>query len=312
MADGSRHSMYLVAEDTYGVTPASPAFKQVRNTGTTLALTKNTVESEEVRPDRQIAEFRHGNRQVGGDISVEFSYGSFDEMMEAVLCGSWTADKPAAGTDELKAGSKRRSFSVLRHFSDLDTADKPYHLFNGVELNNFSLTVAPDAIVKATFAAVGKGMVTAGDKPASATLAAPTTTGVMDSFTGTLKENGAPIAVVTEVQLTLENGIEPRFVVGSKETIQPRIGRSNLTGQITAYFENSALLDKFLNETESSLEFTLPDAAGNQYTFILPRVKYNGGQPDVSGQGDITLAMPFQALFDSTAGSNLVVQRKAV
>lgn len=312
MADGSRHSMYLVPEATYGVTPATPAFDPIRHTGTTLALSKNTVQSEEIRADRQITDSRHGAYQIGGDISIELSYGSFDNMLEAVTLGEWVVDSPAAGTDTLKAGVTRRSFSVLRHFSDMLTADNPYHLFRGVEFNNFSVSVTPDAIITGTFSVVGQGMATSQTEPAGATYAAATTAKVLDSFTGALKENGVTIAVITEIQLTLENGIDPRFVVGSKETIRPQVGRSNASGQITAYFENSTLLDKFINETESSIEFTLPDGAGNEYTFILPRVVYNGGQPDVSGQGAILLTMPFQALFDETEASNIVIQRTPV
>ena len=30
----------------------------------------------------------------------------------------------------------------------------------------------------------------------------------------------------------------------------------------------------------------------------LPNIKYTGGQPDVSGEGTITLSMPFKALCD--------------
>ena len=45
MADGSRHSMRFVLESTYGVTPATPAFDIVRNTGTTLVLSKVALHS---------------------------------------------------------------------------------------------------------------------------------------------------------------------------------------------------------------------------------------------------------------------------
>jgi hypothetical protein len=81
---------------------------------------------------------------------------------------------------------------------------------------------------------------------------------------------------------------------------------------VTAFFENSTMLEKFINETESSIDFTLPDGAGNELKFILPRVKYNGGQPDVGGEGPITLAMPFQALLDDTYETNLVIERTPV
>lgn len=302
MADGSRHSMALVEEVTYGDTPASPVFAAIRHTGSTLALSKNTVQSEEIRSDRQIADYRHGAFQVGGDISAELSYGSFDTILEAALAGSWSSN-------QLKAGTTRRSFTIERHFSDLIAAQKPYHRFTGCEFNSMQLQITADSIVTATFGVVGKGMATDTAIEAGATYPAAATTSPLDSFQGTLNEGGNPIAVITEIQLNLENGLEPRFVVGSKEGVRPSIARSNVSGQITAFFENSDLLDKFINETESDIVFTMPDGAGNQYTITLPRIKYNGGQPDVSGEGPVTLSMPFQALLHSGSGTNIIIDR---
>ena len=66
--------------------------------------------------------------------------------------------------------------------------------------------------------------------------------------------------------------------------------------------------DKFINETESSIEFTLVDVAGNEIKVSLPRVKYNGGQPDTNGDGPITIALPFQALYDETEESQVVIE----
>lgn len=303
MADGSRHSLRMVAETTYGVTPATPAFKYIRHTGTTLGLTKEGLQSEEIRDDRQISDFRHGARQVGGDISIELSYGSFDDILEALLGGTWTADV-------LKAGTIRRSFTLERFFGDIQSADKPYHRFTGVEFNTLQLQINANAMVTGTIGVVGKDMVTASTAITGATYAPISTTSPLDSFTGTLNENGVPIAVITEIQLNLDNGLDPRFVVGSKTTLRPSIGRSNVSGQITAYFENSLLLDKFINETESSILFNLPDGAGNNLKFILPRIKYNGGQPDVQGEGPITLSMPFQALLDPATSTNIIIERE--
>ena len=386
MSDSSRHSLYAVAEVDYGVTPANPEFKTIRHTGTNIGLTKQTMISEELRPDRQITDFRHGNKQTGGDIMAELSYGSYDDFLQAVLLGAWAAkaapytagtisaaaadnsindsanglpiltpgDKvtvagfsgtagnnqnatvvtstaakmvlatatplvnDAAGenvtvttrTQVLKAGVTRRSFSVLRHFSDLAAGAKAYHLFTGVELAKLALSVGVNAIIKPTFSVVGKDFPAPSDNaPAGSTYVAANANSVMDSFSGSLKEGGTEIGIVTELSLTLENGIEPRFVIGSDTTIRPSIGRSNLTGQLTAYFEDEDLLTKFLNETESSLVFNTEDLSGNGYRWTLPRVKYNGGQPDTQGQGAITLSMPFQALFDTSAASNIVLEK---
>lgn len=303
MADGSRHSLFMVPEVTYGVTPTTPALETIRHTGTTLGLAKDTLQSEELRADRQIADFRHGARQVNGDISIELSFGSFDVILEALLLGTWTGDV-------LKAGVTRRSFTLERWFSDMQSAQRPFHIFSGVEFNTLAMQINANAMITGTIGVIGKEASAVTTQLTGATFPDVSTTTPLDSFTGSLKEAGVVIAVVTEIALNLDNGMAARFVVGSKSTIRPSIGRSNVTGTVTAYFEDSSLIDKFWNETETSIEFELPDEDGNKYTFLLPRLKYTGGKPDVAGEGPITLAMPFQALLDSTLGTQLQITRE--
>ena len=132
---------------------------------------------------------------------------------------------------------------------------------------------------------------------------------MIDSFSGSIKEGGTIIGIVTEITLSAENGIEPRYVVGSKTTIRPSISRFTVTGQVTAYFESTALLEKFIDETDSDIEFNLTDVAGNNLRFFIPRVVYTGGQPDVQGDGPITLAMPFTANYDATEETNILIER---
>ena len=145
-----------------------------------------------------------------------------------------------------------------------------------------------------------------------ATYGAATTTEPMDSFSGTITEGGGAIATVTSIEFSLENGINPLFVVGSDTTLEPSIGKSRLTGTMTAYFQSAALLNKFINETASTLVFTLFDPAGNEISFELPNIKYNGGQVDVEGEGEVTIPLPFIALYDSTEASNIVIERNPI
>lgn len=304
MADGSRHSLAYVLETVYGQTPATPTFKRLRHTSTTLGLSRETLTSEELRDDRMIPDVRGGAEQIGGDIEFELSYESFDDILEAVLCGTWTGD-------ELKAGTVRRSFTLERYFGDMLAADKPYHRFTGVEFNTMELTVTANALVTGSFGVIGRGQSLGEDIITGATYTGPTTTPVLDSFTGALREAGTTVAAVTEISLSLENGLEPRFVVGSKNSLRPSIARSNVNGTVTAYFENGLLLEKFINEEASSLEFTLPDGEGNSQTWTLPRIKYMGGQPDTDGEGPILLQLPFQAILDPTTGTNLIITREA-
>lgn len=390
-ADSSRHGLAIIAEAEYGVTPATPALARTRHTSCTLALTKTSTVSAEINPNRQIMDFRHGTKQVGGDIGFEFSYGTFDQLLEAALCGDWIPEgvladdtisaaaadasfndsgngfvlagfkvgrlitvagftgtpannatykiatvaagkltvtnpdgTPAVLVDDaageavtittqaevLKAGVERRSFTMERHFSDLVEADKPYHRFTGCIVNTFGLTLTPDAVITGTFGIIGQGQTLDGLPVTGATYTPQSTTRVFDAFNGSLTEGGVPLAAITEMSLTLENGVAPRFVLFSDETILPGIGQSNLTGSITVFFGTSAMLEKFINEESSSLAFTLEDLHGNQYIFELPFISYTGGQPDTTAGGQsVSLTMPLQAVYDPTSDTNIKVTR---
>jgi hypothetical protein len=300
IANGAQHSLHYVAETTYGTTPSTPSFKPLPHTGTSLGLTKDGIESEKLRGDRQVEDFRHGNKSVSGDITGELEYGAFDDLMEAVFCGTWTSDV-------LKTGTTRRSFTIERKFGDLATPE--YHRHTGCEINTFGLSVSPNSMVTATFGVVGKDLALATSIVTGATYADDVGNTPFDSFTGSITEGGSAIATVTALELNIENGLEPLFTVGSQTTSRPSIGKSRATGTLTTYFESKALYEKFLNETASSISLTLTDLDGNDYLIELGNVKYNSGQPDVSGEGTITVAMEFVALYDSTDASNIVITR---
>lgn len=300
IANGAQHSLHYVAESTYGTTPSTPAFKPLPHTGTTLAMTKDAVESEKLRGDRQVEDFRHGNKTVGGDITAELEYAAFDDFLEAALCGTWAADV-------LKAGTTRRSFSIQRKFADLATPE--FHTYKGCEINTLSLSVSPNAMVGTTFGIIGKDLTLATAAITGSTFAADAGEVPFDSFTGSITEGGSSIATVTAIEMTLENGIEPLFSVGSQTTNRPAIGRSRLTGTLTTYFESKTLYEKFLNETSSSIVLTLTDVDGNDYIITIPSVKYNSGQPDVAGEGAITIAMEFIGLYNSSDASQIKIER---
>lgn len=306
MADGSRHSMAQALETTYGELPATPAFKAIRHNSTTLATAINTIQSEELRDDRNQTDLRHGTRAVGGEIVSELSFGSLDDQLEALLCGTWN-------NDVLVNGVVRRSFSLFRNFKDIDSSKLPYFTYVGCEYNTMTLSISTEAIVTVNFGIVGANQLEPSSTvPTGATFGEPSTTEPMDSFSGSIKEGGVESAVVTEVELSIENGIAPRYVVGSKKSIKQSIGKFKVSGTLTAYFEDATLIGKYLREEASSLEITVTDGMpDNQYTFLLPKIKFTGGQPDVGGEGPITLSMPFTASYDPSILGTLKITRKA-
>lgn len=303
MANGSMHEMAFIKEEDYGVTPDDPEMTLLRHTGTTLALNKDTLESNELRKNRQIIDVRHGTYNVGGDISIELSYGTFDEILAAILCTDWV-------TDTLKSGTKRTSFTIQRYFSDMAAITKPYHVFKGVEFNTFQLDINANDMLRGSFSVFGQTMEANEDDFTGVVYKPISTTPPLDSFSGTLLEDGAPIAAVTQIQLNINNNLEPRYIIGQRASLRPSMGNIDVSGQITAYFEDSNLINKFINEAYTSLVFTTPDLLGNIYEFNIPKIKLNSAAPDVSSPGPITLAIPFQAMWDPTQDSNIVITRQ--
>jgi hypothetical protein len=214
------------------------------------------------------------------------------------MCGTWA-------TNVLKAGTTRRSFTLERHHQDIGK----YLRSTGCQFNAFSLSVAPNSMVTGSFGVIGKGFTTSASALGSATYSAETTTAPFDSFTGSITEGGSAVAVVTALELSVDNGMEAQYVVGSDETLLPSIGKSTVTGSITAYFEDTSLIDKFIAETASAIVFTLTDALGNDYIVTLPNIKYNSGSPEVSGPGAITVTLDFVALYNAGDASQIKITR---
>jgi len=383
-AAGSEHSLRYCSEATFGATPPTPNMIDLRHTGTGLILSKDTFQSAELRADRQISDFRHGNKRSQGDVNIELSFAEYDSFIEAGLGGTWQSATLASATDikcaktanriytttttftslfeagdviyasgftktdginnqiyvissvlatslslktvpnaiattetsvkavkltrqpSVKAGVEKRSFTIEREFGDIDK----YGRFTGCMVNTFSLSLKPNAIVTGTFNFVGKTAAYAGtaldSSPTSSQTGSP-----LDAFTGKLYENDVEAGLITGIDLTLDNTANPNFVVGSPFASNVSLGRSNLTGTVTAYFQNMDMLNKFVNETESSLEVYLGEGThgSDSYRIFIPRIKYGSADNTANDEAPIEMRMDFQALLDSTLLTNIIITK---
>lgn len=77
-------------EVTYGLIPAAAGAQLVRRVTSSLDMTKDTYQSNEIRTDFQIMDFRHGVRKVGGTINGELSAKTYGDFIAAALKKAWT------------------------------------------------------------------------------------------------------------------------------------------------------------------------------------------------------------------------------
>jgi hypothetical protein len=381
MAEGSRRRISYIEEVDWGVTPDTPSMKLLRNTGGGgIQMQRDSLQSQEYRSDRQIAAMRLGNKRPTLEVPFEFSFGSFDDLLEGALFGEWavpynltaqtvsvnatsktfsrltgswitdgvqvgdrivttgfddsenngtflvsevvaltitcatasglktvTGDTGVAVTttrQRLKQGVTKKFYTVEEGFTDIDQ----HQNIKGAMVNQFSLSIATNAMVTGSFSLVGKSASAYSATPLDESPDAAPTTDPFDSYTGSITEGGSS-AVVTAVNLSLANGIEALFACFADMSHRMGVGRANLSGSLSAFFEDAVTANKFLNETESALVFSLIDLDGNSYTFTIPRIKYTGTTKSVS-ENNVVLDYPWQALADSATATCFIIDKR--
>lgn len=168
-------------ETQYGVMPAAGAAQAMRRTTSSIELTKDTYQSAEMRPDFQMADFRHGLRKVGGSISGELSAKTYGDFVAAVLkkdfvagvsvanasitvggaAGAWTITRAAGSflTDGVKVGDVVRltagTFNAANRDKNILVTAMTATVLTGIVVNASAL-VPEGPIASATLAVVGK------------------------------------------------------------------------------------------------------------------------------------------------------------
>ena len=298
-AQGSRSSLSYVVEATFGTTPAGN-FLNLPFSTQSLNITKERLTGTDIQADRMARVDRHGNRQVAGDIVVDLRDGDYDAFLESAMLNTWV-------TNVLKVGTTPKYMSIEDYAADIDQA----RLFTGCTVSTMGISLAPNQMVTTTFGMVGKNM-TIGDTQKVQTASSGAVP--FDAYSGDIAignvASSTTSAIVTGLDFTLTNSYAPTFVIGDDSAPSLEYGRAEVEGTITVYFEDAALITRFLDEVESELEVSVDDPTGsNAYTFLFPRIKINGADVGVDGPTSRMITLPFVALYDATEGTNLKITR---
>ena len=105
IATGIAKKLSIAKELTYGVAPVATTSQAYRRVTSNLALSKQTYASAEIRPDYQIADYRHGVRSVGGSINGELSPGTHSLVIAAALRKAFVVGVSTAGASITIAGT---------------------------------------------------------------------------------------------------------------------------------------------------------------------------------------------------------------
>lgn len=168
-------------ESTYGTVPAASSAQLLRRVTSTVDLSKDIYQSNEIRPDFQIADYRHGVRRIKGTISGELSPKTYSDFLSAACkrdftvgvstttmtvtiggsAGAWTLTRAAGSylTDGIKIGSVVRmtgNTTAGNNAKNIMITALTALLATGIVLNASLLTAETSGALAVTMTEVGK------------------------------------------------------------------------------------------------------------------------------------------------------------
>lgn len=142
------------------------------------------------------------------------------------------------------------------------------------------------------------------------TLGVPTaanTNPVFDSFTGLAQVDGATVAIVTGIELKVDQSAEASNVLFDSTAQQISLGMVNVTGSIVVRFINNEIKKRFLNGTLIDISFTL-GATSKMYKFDMSSCYLTSASTD-SGEGELTQTLNITAIYNATDATTLMITR---
>lgn len=138
--------------------------------------------------------------------------------------------------------------------------------------------------------------------------AAETSTDVLNAASGVLLVNGASMAVVTDLSISIDGkGAAASGVVGTNVRPDVFSGNVAVSGSFSAYFEGGTVPNLFANETQTSIVAALTNgsAANADFaTLTMTNVRLNSATPDDTQTG-LKRTYNYVAIFNSAGGAAL-------
>lgn len=104
-ASGIEKKLILAPQAAQGICAVAnlATAQYLRRVMSNLNLTKETYQSNEIRADRQVGDFRHGVQSIEGTLSGELSPGTYARLQAAILRKAWAAGVATAAVTDCAA-----------------------------------------------------------------------------------------------------------------------------------------------------------------------------------------------------------------
>lgn len=293
----SKRVAYKKEAGGWGVLAGNTGSKYLRRVTADFTLTKDAYESNEIRTDYQVADFRHGVRSVDGSLNGEFSPGSYSDFIASVVAKDFAAVTPVSSLS-LTIAASGQLYTVTRAAGSWLTDG--FEVGNIVRLSGGTLdanTVGNNLLVVSLTALALTVRVLNG----STLVAQSAITGCTATVQG--KKTFAPLTGHTDDSYTVEewysdilqSEVYTGCKVGSVAFQLPSTGLSTI---------DIAFQGKDLTQKGTTQYFTTPTAAGTTGIFaaVNGAVIVNGVPAALITSADLTIERGLEAA--TVVGSN--------
>lgn len=119
MSESNRTLLAYIREQVPGTTPGAGDYKKIPFTAAPdFSFNPTTVQSSEIRSDRQTDDLSLVGIEAGGSVELEFSYGRYDDLIEAALYDNWNELETAGSTEIQTIANGQLEFSSAGDIPD--------------------------------------------------------------------------------------------------------------------------------------------------------------------------------------------------
>jgi hypothetical protein len=212
-------------------------------------------------------------------------------------------------------GHTDQSYTIEEWYGDIAQSE----VFTGMKVNSVAVQLPATGLTTVDVGFAGKDMAQTGTTQYFSSPTAQGTNGIFAAVNGVMLVDGAPVALVTSADFTIERATENATTVGSNSVADIFSGRIRVSGNLSVYFQDAAFRTYFDDEVPVSLVLVLTSDSNknsNFVTFTLPKVKLGSFTKD-DGELGIVAATSFQALLNevTTAGlpaTTIAIQDSAI
>jgi hypothetical protein len=270
------------------------------------SMTMDAIPSLQIRQDGQSVRGRHGSQKTKGAYKSEMQAYNFDDIMEAVMRGTWTGGGSLGGSILINpAGTAadpiiRRYFTIEEYEQDIGVSE----VYQDVVWNSFSIAMKPNAMIAFDYDWMGTGQVTTttGNAPnfSSSTLkstAAAVSVVPMSSLNATLTLSDIGVVVdLTDFTLKVDLKTTVPAVAGSRFAPDVFDGVIEVGGSVKMMRQDLIPFIDAIAETPITATLTVQDPAGTQkYNFIVPQFTWQSADKSDFKRdgGPLEVTVPF-------------------